>query len=534
MIVGLLCGLVSCEKDQLTGLPNTEQTQVSSALHFVTPDALKLAVTQLSKKKDKLKGLDELRSSGLFTEERKFNSLAQHKIELLTANKSTAKNTIISTQDATNAEAGVKIESELELIDDLVPDPNFAAVLNENMEIQVADKLYKITPQGTYFTNANNSAELERIVTARVGDVNSLKKDQAVGDYLYQVQNGVYRYDTYGEAATHTLDDELVPVEDCPGGCPTYYPTPTQPPVKPPVVTADCSFMQPTTNAPFAIPQQNYCNLESFAYGSKTVVGGWLESIFGANSDRTVNFDGDHRVKVKLYNFNYFVYSSVGLKVKFQKQGWTGIWDARDTEKLVIGWDAMIFETPLKYNTPYPYNSPSFPGKAIAKEILRFINFNVEAGTLTQLDESLLGRDLYGAKEVSSALKSLSQQTLASATKKIWTYVNKELNPGRQQFLDSQTKAFRLIFPDKFTTALSRWELSRDNDQEIDCIFDFNTCRITYNGYIDGNFDWFTNVAQPTFGNQSYSYKIVEASIYGAAKYNGQWKGARIIQEKED
>lgn len=88
-----------------------------------------------------------------------------------------------------------------------------------------------------------------------------------------------------------------------------------------------------------------------------------------------------------------------------------------------------------------------------------------------------------------------------------------------------------MIYPNKFVLALSRWEKTRDNAQEIDCLLDFNTCRLSYSGTIGGNFDFARNIVGPTYSNKSYSYKLKKASVYGAAKYNGQWKGIRILQE---
>lgn len=130
---------------------------------------------------------------------------------------------------------------------------------------------------------------------------------------------------------------------------------------------SSCGISQPSSNVPTALPASLYCSFPTYAYGAKTVVGGLLQGVFGVNSDRTENFNSDHRVKVKLYNFNYRVYSSIGLKVKFQKRGWAGFWDKRDCEKLVVGWDAMIFETPQVYSAPLPYTMTSFPGAKIGQ-----------------------------------------------------------------------------------------------------------------------------------------------------------------------
>ncbi len=88
-----------------------------------------------------------------------------------------------------------------------------------------------------------------------------------------------------------------------------------------------------------------------------------------------------------------------------------------------------------------------------------------------------------------------------------------------------------MIYPDKETVALSRWEKSESNKEEINLIFDWNTCRATYSGTLGGDFDFANNVLKPTYDNKALSYVAKKASVYGAAQYGGGWKGIRIVQE---
>ena len=275
-------------------------------------------------------------------------------------------------------------------------------------------------------------------------------------EYLYRVTDEIYRYDTYTEAERLVPDQEaiLLPGEGDDTSTSTIT---TDGPVIP---LSTYGITQPSSSLPTALPPGLYCSFPTYEYGSHTIVGGIIQGIFGVNSDRTENFNRDHRVKVKLYNFNYFVYSSIGLKVKFQKKGWTQIWDARNCEKLVIGWDAVVFETPQVYSAPMPYDVPSFPGskvgQAIGSEVFEFVNFTVVANTISQLDEVILGKDVYGSKRVESRLRNATVNKLADITKDLWTYAEGQLAPDQIAFRNSVTKGFRMIYPDKFVLALSR------------------------------------------------------------------------------
>lgn len=532
---GLLMTTASCEKKQAVdpALPTPTATN-HGFLRFSSSESLKSAVKELANSKDKSGKLEALRYAAGVTTIGEFHSLSQV--------KEGSKNILpVKVTKATVAARGTASDP-VEGFDELVPDASFATVLNEDLQVQVGDKFIQITPEGTYYTDALNNEALAIMLADTSADLSDHSEEVKIGDYLYRVDEDVYRYDTYGEAASRLLpiDSPDYDPGDPTGGGPTGgtptgtggTPTGGNPP---PFPLTTCGIIQPSSNLPTALPSGAYCSFPSYGYGSHTVVGGILQGIFGANSDRTENFNSDHRVKVKLYNFNYFVYSSIGLKVKFQKKGWTGIWDARDTEKLVIGWDALVFETPQVYSAPVPYNVPSFPGskvgQVIGNETFKFINFDVVANTLSQLDQTILGRDIYNANKVEGLLKNAVNNKLSDITKDVWTYAEGQLAPNQIAFRNSVTKGFRMIYPDKFVLALSRWEKTRDNDQEIDCLLDFNTCRLTYSGNIAGDFNFARDIVGPTYSNKSYSYTLKKASVYGAAKYNGQWKGVRIIQE---
>ncbi len=120
---------------------------------------------------------------------------------------------------------------------------------------------------------------------------------------------------------------------------------------------------------------------------------------------------------------------------------------------------------------------------------------------------------------------------MGKLTSTLWDYAQKTYAPTQPAFYNSVTTGFRLIFPDKITTAMGRFEKTADNQEELNLVFDWNTARLTYVGNGGGYFNMFTNVLKPTFENKAYSYKLKKASIYGAAKWGNNWKGVRIMQD---
>ncbi len=439
-------------------------------------------------------------------------------------------------RNAQSSATGVSVDREAlaadEVItDQLVPDPNFAAVLNDNLELQVGDQLIKVTPEGTYVTAASNRAALELMANDNSLDSPDYTPGTFVGDGTYAMGKEIMRYDTY-EEDPNAPSLKLLP-EDGGNGGGGGGGGGTSPP------SAPCAIKQPSTPAfPGALPAGAYCAFPSYLYGAKTIVGGALQSLFGVNSSRENNVDSDHRIKVKLYSFNYKVYASIGLKAKFQEKGMFGIWGKTDCPKIVLGWDAVVFEAKQAYSAPGPilptYNSAGVQKIFVkANECYQFINFDVPAEMVSELSSVLVGR--YGLTQPASALENdmqnLAASQLASLTDKLWNYVTTNYAPNQFALSSAITKGFRMIFPDKVTIALSRWEQVNVNTGEVDLVFDWNTCQLTYSNTIGGNLNFGTNVLAPTYSNKAQSYEVKKASVYGAAQYNGAWKGIRILQD---
>src|SRR5699024_12160840 len=107
----------------------------------------------------------------------------------------------------------------------------------------------------------------------------------------------------------------------------------------------------------------------------------------------------------------------------------------------------------------------------------------------------------------------------------------KELAYKSWEAKQDMVKAFRQIYPSKFVTVLSRFEVTEADDGEINLVFDWNTCRITYKSSDPSTFDLGSNVLKPTLSNKAFSYKVIKASVYGAGKYGNKWEGVRIRKD---
>ncbi|HLS52398.1 MAG TPA: hypothetical protein VK031_00355, partial [Tissierellaceae bacterium] len=295
------------------------------------------------------------------------------------------------------------------------------------------------------------------------------------GQYLYFVESGIYRFDTFKNEHTEEAKKNT-----------QYY------------------YARETTDDP--LPQSIYDQFITFGYDSHTFAGQTLQGIFGRNKSHYNKFDRKHRVKVKLYNLNYFVYASVGIKVKMHKRGWTGIWHTVKANEIRLGWDGLIVDIEIPYAPALPHSMQ--------------INANTtKLGTITFLSKNFsiagvsINNDLVN-KALNGALKS----GFKSAVGTIWDYVRKSVAPSQYETEENEVRAFRAIYPNKARIVFDRYEESKKNVKKIVEVFDTNVgIKFTWDGS-----------GLPNPSPNTYKYTLVGGSVYGAAKYNGTWKGVRV------
>ncbi|TVP53273.1 MAG: hypothetical protein EA341_01235 [Mongoliibacter sp.] len=181
---------------------------------------------------------------------------------------------------------------------ELVPDQAFASLLNQDLEIEVYGKIYKVTPFGTFYTEADNIDNLYKNIenfdkekllklrgeNLRVSDLNPNSNDD-----LFSLPDDTYLVDTYFD---FDYDEDLNNASTVPSNQnlisqPGYF----------------CAACAP--EIPTALPKGQYDNFEVYKFGANTSIGKFFEGIFGTNTGFTINFNPDYRLKVKLYAFNY-------------------------------------------------------------------------------------------------------------------------------------------------------------------------------------------------------------------------------------
>ncbi|SIS80466.1 hypothetical protein [Belliella pelovolcani] len=425
----------------------------------------------------------------------------------------------------TNSENNENLNPEL--YSEMVPDLVFAELLNENLEIEVENVIFKITPFGTFFSRTENYGNLIKIVDdfkiSKLEDLRNTKNTNARMDFqepslyedAYLLEDDVYLFDTYYD---YDFDDEIIFNVPNVSISSEFY-----------QLNNFCGVCAPVVS--WALPDSEYNKFQEYSFGRKTDVGKLMEGIVGNNKGFTLNFSDNYRLKAKLYAFNYWLYQSVGVKGKMQKRGWTGFWakhkDSR-ADKLVVGWDVMLFNInhPISLDLRYT----QLPSKKIAKEILKFSNFDMAVASLSDARLVLGNVQLIDYNDLEKALNGTVKLSLAKLTEKVWKEAEKSFATASYEITQERIKTYRKIFPNKTKMMLSRFEAVLNNSNEINLNID-RQFRVSYNNQSGDGF--YENLIIPTLG-QKKMYDIEGASVYAAAQFRNQIKGIRITKEIND
>ena len=109
----------------------------------------------------------------------------------------------MSTNGATLGELD-RVATDRQIVSDqLVPDTNFATILNDDLQVQVGQQIYMVTPDGTFSAEASNLAALEAMVNDRTLSPDDAPIGTLLTDDFYDMGGGITRYDTFADVQSN-------------------------------------------------------------------------------------------------------------------------------------------------------------------------------------------------------------------------------------------------------------------------------------------------------------------------------------------
>ena len=430
-----------------------------------------------------------------------------------------------------------KTENELEIADDIddleeiVGDDAYAAFLDSRAEIQVADEIYKYTDAGLFIVKDTKYDELSSYLAVH----------EISDDLLYPTEASIRK--AYVE---NLPSEEVVSVDE---DIKYYNARISQnnngnsiggvggnPPVNPTINPSD--------------PMYNYImNLQNCAPHN-----GLFDGIFGDSDICIDRYEDRYRVKTKAYNYNYFLVYNLGVKVKHQYKGWTGIWRQDDCQELRLG----VISGTFYYDYTGYFNPTTSPNRStsIYNNSTRLL-FNATTtwapgfypGTYTMTGYNMQGfpklfQDDFYIEDIlnkyvnfssSNALVDKAIYSALEAGNKQLTaqYLNKKFWEESIKFLGDTWQSMGRTRPDNnITNSMNVTELGK-------LLVAKTIYRTATNGSkIEKSFDWGFqigidmdsngHVTPNTSGGGLKKPQEFRVLMYGIAKRNGVWHGSKI------
>lgn len=196
--------------------------------------------------------------------------------------------------------------------DTLVPNLNFAALLNPDGELEIGGEVIRIAPVGTYRFLKEYEEEFNQFILD-----NPDFSTTGLVDEIIEISDNIVLYNTFKENPNDyemTFEgefDELVGYED------DDY---------------EGTYSQLKSSSELDIN-----SFTTFKADRKTVVGSAIQSIIGSKRNHTLEFNSKRRLKGSFYFYNYGVYAEIGVTGETQKKNWIG-WSGTSCDELRVGW----------------------------------------------------------------------------------------------------------------------------------------------------------------------------------------------------
>lgn len=390
--------------------------------------------------------------------------------------------------------------------DALIADPFFASILNEQREVQVGNKVYKYTVEGVFVVNADKVKDLYTFIAA---------------EEAAQIAAPNRRFAKEQEVQSISKDIVLI--------------RPAQKYESMKIVLDNTCTTCNDANQRVDPSQFKMCS---------TLKKNLWTKVFGPKVECTEYHDKRRRIKTKVWNQNYVLYSSIGISVRAQKRS-ARVWWANKVDELELGIYQASFRYPkLKVQWPdfsnnYFYTDRSgnmvnqwgqavgnplghpqsiFDAFPIKDKDQEFFSIYTNLPIVKNLFKNGKLVEVKG-KDINKLIKS----QVVSQVKRYWKKAEKEL--------ESKSTLMLAEFPGNtekdLTVTYIDWSSNKTNENAIRKIFDWNTAQIGFKTNLgDGKGVGFGDFS---LKKTAQSYKELLLTGYGVGRRGSTWKGGQVI-----
>ncbi len=499
LLGGLLILVVSCQQDflqnpvEVTETGKRTEVDGMQRLKFQSTEQLQSVVNSL----ENSKGEKERRRILASTVE--FSDGNEDYVSLYEANKNTVFNNLSSSdwQLINNDED----ELEFEPADSIIADIHFTQLLNANREIQMRDSVYRYFSNGVAVTDEMHAYLLDSVKNIIAG----IKPDPQNGPARISPLPNVNFYIVEYDKTIHTFE----PI---------------------PLTTGDSSFggggrtgySHDYKNGPLRVRDGdpiNTLDIREVDYDDGGD-GNWFHKLwtglFGKNIVVLSKFTKNKQLNLNFYDQNYIIYSNIGTKIKMQKKV-AGIWWNIRAEEMVHGWEMVCldFTIPRPITPQFPKDQNNNPKDPIYMDY----HFPFQHASEVLFHIPLVNYD-FTDKNLNNAYQK--------ACRWVWDRLEGIYKMGHNVEdvgLFSITDRHRYLFCGPNSERVYN---KRSHEAKFFAKWMPGTYNLSF-GFSNGNINFKSIKIDP-----DDNVCIDSGVVFGAIKYKGQWKAARIVKQHKE
>ncbi len=385
--------------------------------------------------------------------------------------------------------------------DSIISDPQMTSILNEDREVQIANKVYRYVDQGLVIYDAETLIYNENWIT----DINHSCMDHGDSytiDVEDQVGSATFRKINYDPIYREIDLNYDIPVTNEPNNDDYIY-------------SASIKLQDGITIPENRVKKITYAK----GNGDAGFLGKFLSGLFGTNVVVDNYFDKRHRMRLRMFSQDYIIYRSTGMTVRMQERT-LGIWWRKKAQEFRYGWSAI--ECKYTFNTPVfgiPYKLPSGQIKNPTYPIGIERSFPFAKSDIVLFSVPLINYDV-----TTGDVNRVLAMGLKSVAKNVQTWFadnrnsDKKDNPRGVYTLTNDDKTILAVFPQGEETA------SNSGREKV----------IWEHQWFSGNFTigFKLNIGNMQFNPKNFSpnnnVEIQRGRIYAAVKYNNEWRACEI------
>jgi hypothetical protein len=389
---------------------------------------------------------------------------------------------------------------------ELLIDPVLSAVMDTTLRIEVGGNIFQINEFGTFSAPIHKRTEMEKAIASF--DKSLITSTEAGS--ITELGNDVIFANSFGQGAV----EELIEEDDD---------TPT------------------LRSSSFNNDLHTGYNVATYKWANRSLWQKFWDLMRGKDVTRENNFSSNRRVKVRVFNVNYILYTSAGISVNMQQRKTflgIGYWTSANADRIAIGINKLqgdiTHTNPRSFSSITPTNMTIFQG-AVSGTLSNWVYGNYRDWAFARewteniimfMPEVRLVGNTFPNSAMMNSFYNLPADLMYNFLR---GQAGRIINPITRQTIQTRDPRFTyLVWGNTVSTFnKDRVYMMGVREYPIQGNSKISSKTVRFNQSFGINLSLNSGV----LGGSAFlptKFNIEEIDCFGAAFYNGQWKGVRF------